>query len=395
MFKKIVAFALSLTMMLTLLPVTSSEGVANFDTKVNAAINKSIYKSVEAAGIEARSKIYDHKSKVVVRVKSKSNDPQSLYEKLAEVIYAETSNPNEGDYMKWDVDDSEVEFAATKSGSYYYYVFTFSMTYLTSRVKRDKLDEKVKKLIKKFNFTNKTPTYEKVKTVYDYVCNNVTYAKSSKRSVYTAYSALIKKKAVCQGFATLLYKIYKTMGISTRVIAGDSTFSGNKHGWNIVKIGKYYYNMDATWDSTLTHAGKKYQYFLKGDSFKGHQRWARYTGLWFYYLYPMSSKSYKLKKAVKASKKSKIAKFIFKKPKITKINRSKVVIKKVSGANYQVKYSKSKSFKKAYSTLVDTQKKTYKFIGLQKGVKYYVKVRACKKIGKKLYYTKWSKKRTV
>ena len=392
MFKKIVAWALSLAMMLTILPVMN----VNSNVIVNAAINKSLYKSINEAGTEARAKIYNHKSKVVVRVKSKNKEPQDLYEKLADVIYAETSSPNEGDYMKWDVDDSEVDFAVTKSGSYYYYTFTFNMTYITTLTQRDKLDVKVNSLIKSFKFTNKTTVYEKIKKVYDYVCKNITYAKdSSSVKVYSAYYALIKKKAVCQGFATLLYKIYKTMGIPTRVIAGDSTFSGNKHGWNIVKIGKYYYNMDATWDSTLTHAGKKYQYFLKGDSFKGHQRWSDYTGQWFYYLYPMASKAYNANKIAKASKISKIAKFRFKKPKIKKISRSKVVIRKVAGAKYQVKYSSVKSFKKAYTNIVNTEKKTYKFKGLKKGVTYYVKVRACKKIAEKTYHTKWSKVKII
>ena len=194
MFKKIVAFSLILVMMLSVLPVAKTE----------AAFNKASYKSLTEAGVEARGKIYKHNSKVSVKVKSKSNDPQSLFEKLEKVIFAETNNPNQGDYMKWDIDEAETSFSVRKSGSYYYYTFTMNIEYYTTVAERDKLDSKVKSMIKGFKFTNKSTAYDKVKKVYDYVCKNVKYAKStSDKKVYSAYSALVKKKAVCQGYEVL------------------------------------------------------------------------------------------------------------------------------------------------------------------------------------------------
>ncbi len=381
MFKKIVACMLALTMMLCVQPMAKTE----------AAIKKSLYKSITQAGVEARRSIYNHKSKVVMRVKSKNKEPQNLFDKIERVIYAETNNVNQGDYMKWDIDEAETSFSAVKSGSYYYYTFTMNMSYLTTLAERKKLDTKVNNLIKGFKFTNKTTTYEKVKKVYDYVCKNVKYAKNtSNDKVYSAYSALINKKAVCQGFASLLYKVYRTMGIPTRVIAGDSTFSGETHGWNIVKIGSYFYNVDATWDSTLVNAKKSYNYFLKGDSFKGHQRWAEYAGSYFYYMYPMAAKRYSAKVAAKACTNTKISKFRYKVPKFKSISRKKAVFKTVKKAKYQLKYSTVNTFKKKYTVAVNASKNTYKFKGLKNGVTYYVKFRACKTIGKVKCYTKWS-----
>ncbi len=388
MFKKIVAFALSLAMMLTIAPVMEGAGVVN-DVTVNASINKSLYKSVSAAGVEARKGYLNHKAKVIVRVKSKCKEPQSLYESLEDAIFAETNNPNEGDFMKWNVDETNADFSAVKSGSYYYYTFTLNVTYLTTLAEQNKLDTKVNSVIKELKITNKTSTYDKIKKVYDYVCENVKYAKNSSDDIrYSAYSALIKKKAVCQGYASLLYKMYRTLGISTRVIAGDSTFSKNSHGWNIVKLGNYYYNVDSTWDSTLFHAGKKYKYFLKGDGYKGHQRWDKYTTTSFYYHYPMASKAYSTKTTAKASTATKIAKFKCKKPKIKYINRSKVNIKKITGAKYQIKYATNKKFKASIKKKF--KKTTYKFKNLTVGYTYFVKVRAYKKIKNKKYYTKWS-----
>ncbi|MCR5430394.1 MAG: fibronectin type III domain-containing protein [Eubacterium sp.] len=392
MFKKIVVCILSLAMMLSILPgIGNGEVVGTGVTNVSASLNKSLYKTVKEAGTEARKKVYNHNAKVVVYVKSKCKEPQTLFDSLEDAMFAETNNPNEGDFMKWDVDETSSEYVAIKSGSYYYYTFTMNVTYLTTIAERDKLDAQVNTMIKDFKFTDKTSTYDKVKKVYDYVCKNVSYAKnSSGTKIYSAYSALIKKKAVCQGFATLLYKVYKTLGIPTRVIAGNSKFSGEEHGWNIVKIGNYYYNLDSTWDSTLLHAGKKYKYFLKGDSFNGHQRWTKYSGYKFYYKYPMAAKAFDAKTVAKASTTTKIAKFKYKKPKITGINRSKVLIKKISGAKYQIKYSTVSNFKAANSTVAKSKKPSYKFKKLKNGTTYFVKVRAYKKINKKKYYTKWS-----
>ena len=383
MFEKIVAFSLMLVMLLPVMPSANAQ----------AAINKASYKSYKEAGVEARDKVYAHNSKVVAKIKSKSVDPQSLFNKFEKVVYAETNNPNQGDFMRWDVDETAIEYDAKKSGSYYYYTFTLNIDYLSTVKQRNTLDKKVGSIIKDFKFTNKTSTYDKIKKVYDYVCDNVSYAKnatSDDTKYYSAYQALIGKKAVCQGYATLLYKFYKTIGIPTRVIAGDSTFSKVSHGWNIVKLGSYYYNVDSTWDSTLHHAKKDYEYFLKGDSFKGHARWKEYLSYSFYYKYPMAAKGYSKKTAAKACTKTKIANFKNKKPKFKSVSRKKVTFKKIKNAKYQFKYSGVSNFKKKYTITVNTKKTKYKLKKLRKGVTYWVKFRAKKKIGSKSYYSKWS-----
>lgn len=88
-----------------------------------------------------------------------------------------------------------------------------------------------------------------------------------------------------------MYRILKELGISVRVIAGFGS-RNVRHGWNIVKLGDYYYNLDSTWDAELIQNGIKYRYFLKGDNFNKHTRLEEYKTMEFYNVYPMAQNEY-------------------------------------------------------------------------------------------------------
>ena len=81
-----------------------------------------------------------------------------------------------------------------------------------------------------------------VKKAFDWVCDNFTYDNTPKpHEDHTAYGGVIKGTTVCQGYATTIYALCKTMGVNARVVT--SSF----HAWNIVQIDGKYYNVDATW----------------------------------------------------------------------------------------------------------------------------------------------------
>jgi len=134
--------------------------------------------------------------------------------------------------------------------------------------------------------------YERICEVYQYVCSNVTYdnVHSSSYSLkYSAYAALHNRTAVCQGYAVLLYRILLELGIDVRVIGGFGY--SEPHAWNIIRIGDYYYNVDATWDSASSSGA--YQCFLKcRATFKNHSRDAEYETDEFLREYPVNSKDY-------------------------------------------------------------------------------------------------------
>lgn len=381
-FKKLTALLLAIALIVA--PIST----------VEAAINEKNYTTVAEAANIARAKMLNHEEKITAYIKSTNSDPVEVFDQYEKEVIKETSRSDEGDYLRWDINRTYPSYIRNtkKSGktTYYYYKFNIEYWYFTTLEQKQQVDEKVKEIIAGFNFTPATTDYQKVKTIYDYVCNNVRYADNTKNDiVYTAWSALFNGEAVCQGYSQLLYKMFKEVGISNRVIPGYGKDANIMHGWNIVKVGNYYYNIDATWDAECVEAGKEYENFLKGDNFKDHTRLKEYNTTEFYSQYPMAANNYGTGTPT-ASFASKKSSFSVIKPKFKKVSAKKVKLVKVAGAKkYQIKYSTSKKFKKGTKTKT-TSKTTYKFKKLKKKT-YYVKFRAYTKIDRKKVYTQWSK----
>lgn len=86
-------------------------------------------------------------------------------------------------------------------------------------------------------------------------------------------------------------------------------------------------------------------------------------------------------------------------PARTKITKKKATRKKITvkyrkskgATGYEVSYSTRKSFKKKYTVVKKRKKRTFTFKRKKKGA-YYVRVRSYKKVGKKYYYSKYTKK---
>lgn len=134
---------------------------------------------------------------------------------------------------------------------------------------------------------------EKIKAVYDYITRTVDYDYKgiNDNSSHSAYAALYRKKAVCQGYSTLMYRLLRECGISNRIITGKS--QNQAHAWNIVPVNGCWYNLDATWDSNFDGNDQKYIYFLKGSSdFADHTRDPEFLTAEFLAKYPVSTSAY-------------------------------------------------------------------------------------------------------
>lgn len=358
--------------------------------------NTDIYTTIETAADEVREKVTNHASNIKVFFKTTIQSPEKAYEKFKKELTKETDNSSEGDYLYWDIKTEIPKYiyvpVVEKGKVNYYYEFDIYYEYYTTRAQKEKVDATVKSLIKKFGFTSDTTNYEKVKTIYDYVCQNVQYADDiSNDIVYTSYSALFDGKAVCQGYAQLIYKMLREVDVSVRLIPGYA--GGELHGWNIVKLGGYYYNIDATWDALNYQRGYAYKNFLIGDDFENHVRFDNYSDDEFYSNYPMAKSDYgKGKKTL--SVKSQRSKFKMIKPKFVRVKGKKVTLKKVdSGVRYIVQYGTKSNFKGAKRII--RKKRKFNLLKLKKNKKYYVRFRASKVINGKTVYTKWSAKKTI
>ena len=206
---------------------------------------------------------------------------QAVFDQLCDDLFAKaiahTGVGKEGDYILWNCQGYTVGATqeASSQGSGYDVHITFTFTYLSDADQEAQMDQAVADLLSSLDLSSKTD-YQKIKAIYDYICSNITYDydnlyDDSYTLKHSSYAALINKKAVCQGYASLFYRLALEAGIDARVISGDSN---GPHAWNIVKIEGSYYNLDSTWDAGNT----EYEYFLKNaKDFPNHTRDAAYN----------------------------------------------------------------------------------------------------------------------
>ena len=99
--------------------------------------------------------------------------------------------------------------------------------------------------------TEDMTAYDKILTIHDWMCNNITYKAAEDSSDQDIYGALVNKQALCAGYAEGFKYLLGKVGIDSKVISGEAIDKdGNRisHAWNIVYIdGKAFY-FDVTWD---------------------------------------------------------------------------------------------------------------------------------------------------
>lgn len=205
-------------------------------------------------------------------------------------------NSSGGDYLKW----SWYEFGYSADWKSFsinekytnYIIFDFDLTYFTTYDQEEKLNSDIQIYVKELG-TNLSD-YEKIVKIYDYITTNVKYDDENDDSYllkYSAYAAFENKTAVCQGYANLLYKLLKEVGVEgVRIIASES------HAWNIVKFEDKYYCVDATWDADVKQNGLEYRFFLKGlntfNSLREHTMMDEFLQESFITNYPISAEDY-------------------------------------------------------------------------------------------------------
>ena len=230
------------------------------------------YLTPEKAAVQLRNYMKNRTETFDLYVKYDSSDYNKLIEELLLQAVAHTGVSTEGDYLLWHLNEWKATVTKQWKDNGWVFHYQMELSYHSSAAQEKEMNTAVTNLLKTLNLKNKSD-YEKVKGVYDYICQTVTYDYANlENEAYTlkhsAYAALIHKTAVCQGYATLLYRLMLELGVNCRVVIGEDT-TGVSHGWNIVKIDGVYYNVDSTWDAGYTN----YDFFLRGEeNFYGHYR---------------------------------------------------------------------------------------------------------------------------
>jgi len=281
--------------------IVSANGISVNTIEVSA--DKATYATLEDAADYIRDKMVKRKEAITVRIAyTKDSQLKELSNILNKVFeYDINGEPSEGDYLFWHVGAygllDDINYHSDGTATVY-----FGFRYYTDWEEEKYVTRKVNAIIDKLNLKSSSLNdYQKVRLIYDDIMNRVTYdtwhyeVDQSYTYMYTTYAALDSGFAVCQAYASLFYRMCEEVGISARVICGNDDESGSPtHGWNIVKIGNEYYNLDATWDDTISDTPQHY-FFLKNMSdFIEHQRNARHTGAAFEKAFPTAKVSYPL-----------------------------------------------------------------------------------------------------
>ena len=127
----------------------------------------------------------------------------------------------------------------------------------------------------------KLPELEKEKYIHDFICENIHYDKLKKPYSHEIIGPLGHGVGVCEGIAKSVKILCDALGIWCMIaLCGNNPEKGIKyrHTWNIVKIGKTCYHLDATVDNSLgkcveTGGEIRYDYFNLDDKavFRDHE----------------------------------------------------------------------------------------------------------------------------
>lgn len=248
---------LSAVLTLSLTAGVSIPAVYEKSTNISAVAVDSANKMQEVAD-ELRQHLVNRETEFEINIPSELLDDVSNIKNIISLAVKDTSESSavEGDYLAWILGLSSFEFSYSMDG---YVTTSFEMEYCTTAEQEAELTEKVAEILDELDVYSAND-YEKIKAVYDYVLNNVTYNLDASDLKYSAYGACINGEAICQGYSLLMYRLLSELGINVRCIPGDAC--GGSHMWNMVELyGKYYY-IDATFDDGMID---EYQYFLRGS----------------------------------------------------------------------------------------------------------------------------------
>lgn len=314
MFQKVICLILAASLYFSAIPVQAANAGSSLSSEIDSIEKNSLttaYRQEEKvnssnvqelkvcfdvleAGEFLREAMKKRQSQVSFRyldLKGKFDQKKvaSLMDEILKKAMEHTGVPTEGDYLFWQYQYLKTEVDYTP----YSMDVTCHMGYYTTKEQEDMVSRKAAEVLEQLELDG-LQDQEKAEVIYDYICREVDYDQEHLQDgkyllKFTAYGALVNGKAVCQGYAALLYRLLLEAGVDCRILGGK--VSGTNHAWNLIRIGDYCYYADPAWDAELSVG--TYPYFLKGkQKFKDHELSSDYQDVKFTDQYKISPLDY-------------------------------------------------------------------------------------------------------
>ena len=125
--------------------------------------------------------------------------------------------------------------------------------------------------------------FEKELAIHDYLVDWIEYDQSTvtPKESFTMYGALVKRKAVCHGYAESFAYLCGLAGVPARIVIGQGLSDGVyiNHAWNMVTLDGENYMVDVTWNDPIYIGGggeKCYAYFnVTDEQLAANHNWNR------------------------------------------------------------------------------------------------------------------------
>ena len=113
--------------------------------------------------------------------------------------------------------------------------------------------------------------------IHDFICNNVTYDKLKKQYSHEIIGPLQQGIGVCEGIAKTVKILCDRLGLESVIAVSEANPQQGgqyRHAWNVIKLGNFWYHLDATFDNSLgRYGGPRFDYYNLDDTkiFLDHQ----------------------------------------------------------------------------------------------------------------------------
>ena len=142
---------------------------------------------------------------------------------------------------------------------------TYYLIYMLSAEEEKATYNEIKKIVSRFKGTE----YEKIRQIYTYILNNISYDRSDTSVSFTQSGIMTfyRKTGICTGKSELMAEMCHMAGIECHELGGKAKDGSESHSWNIVKCNGKWYFCDATMDNIIDM-----KYFLRGEDWWQKER---------------------------------------------------------------------------------------------------------------------------